>query len=264
MLLAFRSVDATYRSGVVVLPDSCWVKSWKFVLGVPAGKAESLSVMKLFVRCAILSIAALALAGCKSTKGPHKLGAGVADTTPDMSWKQGISGKRRGYDREPETPYWLKRTSKKKSKRSRIGSIRHMAKRLAPAGVNVSTLSRMVGKRRQAKIGCFPADLRMLINTVAWHYGKRVHIQSGFRSKHHNRRIGGARGSYHVKCQAVDIQVRGVNKYALAKYLKTLPGRGGVGTYCNVSTVHIDIGPRRAWHYGCRKKSRRRYARKRR
>ena len=103
----------------------------------------------------------------------------------------------------------------------------------------------------------------MLINTVAWHYGKHVHIQSGYRSKHYNRRVGGAKRSYHVACKAVDIQVRGVNKYQLARYLKSLPGRGGVGTYCNNSTVHIDVGPKRQWHYGCgmKSKAKRRLAR---
>ena len=113
----------------------------------------------------------------------------------------------------------------------------------------------MVGKRRRAKIGCIPADLKMLLNTVAWHYGKKVHIQSGYRSKHYNRRVGGARRSFHVSCKAVDIQVSGINKYKLAKFLKTLPGRGGIGTYCNSSTVHIDVGPKRSWHYGCGRKS---------
>jgi hypothetical protein len=135
------------------------------------------------------------------------------------------------------------------------GSIRSMALRLAPAGVDIASLSPMISKRRQARIDCIPAKLRMLLNTVAWHFGKKVHIQSGFRSRRHNRRVGGARHSYHLRCQAVDIQVRGVGKYELARFLKKLPGRGGVGTYCNVSTVHIDVGPRRSWHYGCGMKS---------
>ncbi len=144
----------------------------------------------------------------------------------------------------------------------RRGSIRQMAHRLAPPNVNVSTLSNMVGKRGQAKISCIPDNLRMILNTVAWHFDSRVHIQSGYRSKRHNRRVGGAKGSYHVHCEAVDIQVSGVNKYELARFLKTLPGRGGVGTYCAKSTVHIDVGPKRNWHYGCRKRFRSSFASK--
>ncbi len=216
--------------------------------------------MKLFGRCAALGVAALALAGCQTTDGPRKLGGSAGE---GISWQQQAGGEDYFGHREPEQPSWLKRTSRKKKSRKRIGSIRAMARRLAPAGASISNLSRMVGKRRKARIGCIPADLRMLLNTVAWHYGKRVHIQSGYRSKHYNRRVGGARRSLHVKCQAVDIQVKGVNKYKLAKFLKTLPGRGGVGTYCGVSTVHIDVGARRSWHYGCRKRSKRRTARRR-
>jgi uncharacterized protein YcbK (DUF882 family) len=63
---------------------------------------------------------------------------------------------------------------------------------------------------------------------------------------------------------AVDFKIRGVNKYALARYLKKLPGRGGVGTYCGNSIVHLDVGPKRSWHHGCRKKHRRYASKKRR
>lgn len=240
------------------------LKAGSIVLCVPAGKAESLSVMKLFVRCAISMIAVLVLAGCKTVSGPQKLGGGINSPAPDMSWKRDLASGVFSERMEPATPSWFNRSVPEKQAvaraRTRISSIRQMASRLAPAGFNVSTLSSMVGKRRQARIGCIPADLKMLLNTVAWHYGKKVHIQSGYRSRRHNRRVGGAKHSYHLKCQAVDIQVSGVNKYTLARYLKSLPGRGGVGTYCNVSTVHIDVGPKRSWHYGCRWKSRKRYA----
>ena len=245
--------------------------------------------MKLFVRCAILSIAALALAGCKTTEEPHKLGTRISKSSSTIqtgyvsqgsAWKagqvEGFAGLS-GRD-EPETPNWIRYRQKKRTKGAmkvssrsatkagpltRIASIREMARRLAPIGARLASLSDMVGKRRQAKISCLPKELRMLLNTVAWHYGKHVYIQSGYRSKHYNRSVGGAKRSYHVACKAVDIQVKGVNKYRLARYLKSLPGRGGVGTYCNNSTVHIDVGPKRQWHYGCgmKSKARRRLAR---
>ena len=222
--------------------------------------------MKQYVRCAILMIAALTLAGCQTNNQPHRLGGtAIAKSSGQSSWKQGLGDgfENHSHESEPAQPSWAQPQAKKKSPLSRIASIRKMARGLAPRGVSISQLSGMVGKRRQAKIGCIPSDLRMLLNTVAWHYGKKVHIQSGYRSKHYNRRVGGARRSYHVSCKAVDIQVAGVNKYKLAKFLKTLPGRGGIGTYCNTSTVHIDVGPKRTWHYGCGRKSkaRRRLAR---
>ncbi len=250
-----------------MLPDFSLVKGWKIVLCVPAGKAESLSVMKQYARCAILLIATFALAGCQTNDQAHRLGsADIAKSGTGTAWKGNLGGgfgSDDGYYSEPARPNWLMSRIKKQSPISRMNAIRKTARRLAPRGVNVSRLSGMVGKRRRAKIGCIPPDLRMLLNTVAWHYGKKVHIQSGYRSKHYNRRVGGARRSFHVSCKAVDIQVSGVNKYNLAKFLKTLPGRGGIGTYCNSSTVHIDVGPERSWYYGCGRKSlaRRRLAR---
>ncbi len=214
--------------------------------------------MKQYVRCTILLIAAIALAGCQTTNEPRRIGgSGIAKSSSNTSWRSHMGGSfdNESHYIEPVRPSWLQRRTKKKSPISRMSAIRKMAHRLAPIGASISRLSGMVGKRRKAKIGCIPTDLRMLLNTVAWHYGKRVHIQSGYRSKHYNRRVGGARRSFHVSCKAVDIQVSGVNKYKLAKYLKSLAGRGGIGTYCNSSTVHIDVGPKRSWHYGCGRKS---------
>jgi uncharacterized protein YcbK (DUF882 family) len=242
--------------------------------------------MNIFVRCAMIFAAALALAGCQTTEGPRKFASSMRAmdvSKPDNSWKKDfVNPFMEEHAHEPESASWTRRAkwlrrqqeerrvalagrneggapsvtgSIRRSGDRSINSIRAMAMRLAPAGVNVALLSPMVSKRRQARIDCIPAKLRMILNTVAWHYGKKVHIQSGYRSRRHNRRVGGARHSYHLRCQAVDIQVRGVSKYKLARFLKSLPGRGGVGTYCNVSTVHIDVGPRRSWHYGCGMKS---------
>ena len=51
-----------------------------------------------------------------------------------------------------------------------------------------------------------------------------------------------------------DIQIKGVSKWELATYLRSLPERGGVGTYCHTASVHIDIGPQRDWNWRCRRK----------
>ena len=118
---------------------------------------------------------------------------------------------------------------------------------------------------RGVSTSCFPARLKRLLKKVSAHYGKKLRITSGYRSHRHNRRIGGARRSQHLHCTAADFYVPGVNKYALARYLKRLSGRGGVGTYGGNRTVHLDVGPRRSWHWGGRKKrAKRRYTKKRR
>ncbi len=120
---------------------------------------------------------------------------------------------------------------------------------------------------RSAYTKCFPKRLTRLLKQVSRHYGKPVIVISGYRSPAHNRRVGGARRSQHMRCTAADFRVPGVSKMALARYVKTLRGRGGVGTYCRSSYIHLDVGPRRTWHWGCgrgkrRIVKRRRYYRK--
>jgi uncharacterized protein YcbK (DUF882 family) len=31
-----------------------------------------------------------------------------------------------------------------------------------------------------------------------------------------------------------------------------MPGRGGVGTYCHTTSIHVDIGPERDWNWKCK------------
>ena len=135
---------------------------------------------------------------------------------------------------------------------------------LGPSYSGRSFAKPRIVRRGRARISCFPSRLNALLRQVQDHYGRRVHVTSGYRSHRHNRRVGGARRSYHLKCMAADISVPGVRKYKLARYLKSLPGRGGVGTYACSGTVHIDVGPHRAWHKRCgRKKLRKnKYARR--
>ncbi|MEP3628439.1 MAG: D-Ala-D-Ala carboxypeptidase family metallohydrolase [Hyphomicrobiales bacterium] len=103
---------------------------------------------------------------------------------------------------------------------------------------------------------CFPGRLRKILGQVHNRFGKKPEVSSGYRNAAYNRRIGGSRGSYHTKCQAADIKVRGVDKYVLAKYVRSLPDRGGVGVYGCKGVVHVDVGPRRNWHHPCRKRRR--------
>ncbi len=118
--------------------------------------------------------------------------------------------------------------------------------RLAPNGLHIQT--------DRVKIDCFKPQLVRVLKTVERHYGRPVVVTSGYRSPKHNRRIGGASGSRHTSCEAADIQIEGVSKWQLAKYLRTMPNRGGVGTYCHTESVHIDIGNPRDWNWRCRRR----------
>ncbi|MEO1745946.1 MAG: YcbK family protein, partial [Pseudomonadota bacterium] len=117
--------------------------------------------------------------------------------------------------------------------------------RLAPNGLRT--------QHSGVDVKCLKPALVRMLKQVERHYGKSVVVTSGYRSPSHNRRVRGAKNSLHVYCAAADIQVAGVSKWNLAAYLRSIPGRGGVGTYCHTKSVHIDIGPRRDWNWRCRR-----------
>lgn len=101
---------------------------------------------------------------------------------------------------------------------------------------------------------CFPPSLKRILRLVYNRFGVKPLVHSGYRNVGYNRRVGGTRGSYHTKCMAADIKVPGVSKNKIAKFLRSLPGVGGVGTYGCKTVVHVDVGPRRDWYGRCRKR----------
>ncbi|PWW03756.1 uncharacterized protein YcbK (DUF882 family) [Hoeflea marina] len=118
--------------------------------------------------------------------------------------------------------------------------------RLSPNGLHLQT--------EKVDVACLKPNLVRVLRSIENHYGRDVVVTSGFRSPKHNRRIGGATGSKHTSCEAADIQVAGVTKWELAKYVRSMPGRGGVGTYCHTNSVHVDIGVERDWNWRCRRR----------
>lgn len=116
--------------------------------------------------------------------------------------------------------------------------------RTAPNGLHVQNDS--------IQVGCFQPDLVRMIKSAENHFGRPVVVTSGYRDPSHNRLVGGADESLHKSCDAADLKVEGVSKWELASYLRSLPGRGGVGTYCHTESVHLDTGSQRDWNWGCR------------
>ncbi len=114
--------------------------------------------------------------------------------------------------------------------------------RLTPSGLILQT--------EKVETGCFKPQLLDILKTVEGHYGRKVMVTSGLRAIKVNRK----RQSLHTRCEAADIQVAGVSKWELANFLRNVPGRGGVGTYCHTNSVHIDIGPQRDWNWRCRRR----------
>jgi len=85
--------------------------------------------------------------------------------------------------------------------------------------------------------------------------GKPVILVSCFRSPDYNKRIGGARRSYHMKCMAADIKVKGVAPREIKTLILELiedgkMKQGGVGLYQRGrgtrGFVHYDIRNKRA------------------
>ncbi|KQV28232.1 peptidase M15A [Rhizobium sp. Root1203] len=115
--------------------------------------------------------------------------------------------------------------------------------RIAPNGLHV--------QNDKVEVGCFKPDLMNVIKAVEGHFGKPVVVTSGYRDPEHNRMVGGAEESMHKTCDAADIQVDGISKWDIASYIRSLPDRGGVGTYCHTDSVHLDTGKNRDWNWGC-------------
>jgi len=92
---------------------------------------------------------------------------------------------------------------------------------------------------------CFPEKLVDLMKAVEDKFQKKVVVTSGFRDH-------GRKGSLHLHCAAADILVPGIAARELAGFVKNIPGVGGVGSYCHPWMVHVDIGRRRDWNFGCK------------
>jgi hypothetical protein len=82
-------------------------------------------------------------------------------------------------------------------------------------------------------------------------------ITSGHRSPHHNKAVGGASKSRHIKGEALDLRIGDINKdgiYTKEDKLivldlcdkKIIGNKGGIGLYPNTKVVHIDVRGRRA------------------
>jgi uncharacterized protein YcbK (DUF882 family) len=114
--------------------------------------------------------------------------------------------------------------------------------RIAPNGLRLQT--------ETVSVGCMKPELIRRIKAIETHYKTAAIVTSGYRPRTNNVR----RGSLHHSCDAADIQVAGVSKWELARYLRSMPDRGGVGTYCHTESVHLDLGEARDWDWRCRAK----------
>lgn len=71
-------------------------------------------------------------------------------------------------------------------------------------------------------------------------------VTSAYRSPEHNRKVGGAKESYHMKGVAFDIRMENQDPMAFELAARDV-GFRGVGYYTKQGFMHIDTGPERTW-----------------
>lgn len=82
------------------------------------------------------------------------------------------------------------------------------------------------------------------LQDIRTHFGVPVTINSGYRTPTYNKKVGGAKNSYHVKGRAFDIVVKGHIPEEVARYAQKL-GINGIIQYN--SFVHIDSRESKYW-----------------
>ena len=88
-------------------------------------------------------------------------------------------------------------------------------------------------------------ELVHLLQLIRDHFGKAVHINSGYRTPTYNKKVGGATHSQHLYGMACDIRITGVSPKTLYEYADwLLNDHGGVGLYS--SFVHVDVRPKKS------------------
>lgn len=95
-------------------------------------------------------------------------------------------------------------------------------------------------------------DLVEYLQKIRDHFGKPVIINSAYRCPTHNKRIGGASASNHMKGMAADITMRGVSHAEIAKYAESL-GMKGIGLYetdADGHFVHVDTRTNKSFWWG--------------
>lgn len=76
--------------------------------------------------------------------------------------------------------------------------------------------------------------------------GEPMTVVSAYRSPAHNKAVGGAKNSYHMKGMAFDISMVSIDSVRFEKLARDA-GFTGLGFYPHKGFMHIDVGPAREW-----------------
>lgn len=76
--------------------------------------------------------------------------------------------------------------------------------------------------------------------------GRPMLITSAYRSPEHNKRVGGAKNSYHMQGMAFDVRMENQDPHEFEAAARAV-GFTGFGYYQRSGFMHIDTGPERSW-----------------
>lgn len=97
---------------------------------------------------------------------------------------------------------------------------------------------------------CLSPKLRLAILDFEGYFGRKIVMSSGYRDPFYNGKVGGADNSYHMKCEAADFFIPGVDKRKLILYAARNGLVGGLGCYPGKAFIHIDVRDRPRGHRG--------------
>lgn len=108
-----------------------------------------------------------------------------------------------------------------------------------------------------ATCGCTEAkiDEKLVeyLEAIRTHFDAPVYVSSGYRCPTHNAAVRGASKSYHMRGQAADITVKGVEPAEVAKYAESI-GILGIGLYD--SFTHVDTRTTKSFWYSSKQEYR--------
>ena len=93
-------------------------------------------------------------------------------------------------------------------------------------------------------------DLLTRLNHLRIIINKPIYINSGYRCKEENQRVGGVPGSYHLLGMAVDIHVKDILLSDLLIYAQGIEFNG-IGFYEKKNFLHLDIRPGPNYFWTC-------------
>lgn len=87
----------------------------------------------------------------------------------------------------------------------------------------------------------FKVDSRLvsLLQKIRDKFGVAVIINSAYRTAAHNKKVKGAKNSYHLQGMAADIVIKGISPKRVARFAEAI-GAGGVGWYESQGFTHVD------------------------